>query len=218
MVYKTDTTSQHIFHRRDPKDVRNHAIFVFDSDASRPEITRIILPEKSTWSPGPHWHEQHIEYFRVIEGRVSLKLSGEVKYVTPDDGPQRVDRKAIHDFCRADKDQPDEEKDTGDVVTEEWTAPADGVKHVFFRNLFSTLQDAEKYWGSWTTVQALMIASAYDDFVEVLPGRFSYIATHALYTSVWIFGSLAGFRSWHKEYTPEELRAAAMGTASSKLK
>lgn len=36
----------------------------------------------------------------------------------------------------------------GDLMVEEWTAPADGEKEVFFRNLFSTIQEP-KYKGGW---------------------------------------------------------------------
>lgn len=217
MASKTDTTTQTTFHRRDPKDARSHAIFDLNVDPSRPGFTRITLPEKSSWSPGPHWHEQYTEYFKVIQGRVLLTVNGKTRCVTSDDGLQRVDKFAIHDFCRADKHLADEEKDSDDVITEEWTDPADGLKHVFFRNLFSTLQDAEKYWGLWTYAQALTTAAAYDNFIEVVPGRFSYVVTHSLYAGIWAFAKLTGVCAWQQEYTPDELRAVAVGKRSSKL-
>lgn len=218
MATKTDTTTQDTLHRRDPQDPLSHATFELNVDASRPGFTRITLPEKSTWSASPHWHERYTEYFKVIQGRVLLTVNGKTKSVTSDDGPQRVDRYIVHDFCRADKHLPDNEKDAGDVITEEWTDPADGLKHVFFRNIFGTLQDAEMYWGSWTYLQALTIASEYDNFIEIVPGRFSYIATHSLYAGVWALAKLTGIRAWHQEYTPAELRDVAMGKAASKLK
>lgn len=217
MASITDTTTQNIFRRTDSKDVRFIGIFEFDSDPSRPEITRITLPEKSTFSAGSHWHEQHTEYFKVIQGRISIKHDGVVKVITPDDGPQRVDRFVVHDFCRADKYLPDEEKDTGDVIAEEWTDPEDGIKELFFRNVFSTLQDAEKYWGRWTYMQLLTVLTASDEFIDIVPGRFSYVATHILYSGVQLVAPLMGFRSWREEYTPASLRNSATGTKSSKL-
>lgn len=218
MAHKTNTTAQNIFHRKDSKDPRCHAIFDLSMDPARPGFTRITLPEKSTWSASPHWHEQYTEYFKVLQGRVLLTVNGKSKSVTAEDGPQRVERYAVHDFCRADKDSPDGKKDAGDVVTEEWTDPADGMKHVFFRNLFSTLQDTEKYWGRWTEIQALTTASEYDNFVQIIPGRVSYAATHSLYACIWIVAKLTGVRAWQQEYTPQELRALASGEESSKMK
>lgn len=216
MSTRTNTTAQQVFHRRDSNNVHHHAIFQFNSDASRPRATRITLPEKSTWSPGPHWHEQHTEYFQVIQGRVSFTINGVSTIVAPEDGVQRVDRFVVHTFCRADKDLHGQDKDVGDVVTEEWTDPADGVKHVFFRNVFSTLQDSNTYWGHWTTLQVLLVAASYDDFIDILPGKFSYATTHLFYGSVQLLGRLLGLRSWHEEYTPVELREVAQGGKPSK--
>lgn len=221
MASKTNTFAQQVFHRNDPQDPLKNAIFRFDSDATRPEVTEITLPKKSTWSPGLHWHERHTEYFKVTKGRVVLKLDGVLKTVTPTDERQRVDKFVVHDFWRADRDLPDHEKDPDDVITEEWTDPADGVKHVFFRNIFSTLQDSEKYWGRWTYIQALLVAATYDDFIEVVPGRLSYTATHLLYASMRLFGrtfgGMFGLRPWHEEYTPVSLRAVASGAKDSKV-
>ena len=209
MASKTNTSSQTVFHRNDTSNPNNCAIFTFDTDSTRPGVTQITLPEKSVWTPGPHWHERHIEYFRVIKGRVLIKLGGTTKLVTPQDGPVRVEKFLVHEFMRADWDKPDEKKDPGEVITEEWTDPADGIKHVFFRNIFSTLQDSEKYWKGWTYLQALLTAATYDDYIQVVPGRLSYISTHVLYASVRGVGGILGLRAWHDEYTPESLRTVA---------
>lgn len=213
----TDTTTQDTFRRTDSKDDRFVGVFQFDSDPSRPEIIRITLPEKSTFTVGAHWHERHTEYFRVIKGRLAIKRDGVVEVVTADDGPQRVDKFVVHDFWRADRYLPEEEKDAGDVITEEWTDPIDGIKRVFFRNVFSILQDAEKYWGRWTYLQALTVLAAYDEFIDILPGRLSYTAVHILYASVRVVAPLIGLSSWHEAYTPTGLRVWAMSTKVSKL-
>lgn len=213
----TNTTTQNTFRQTDSKDAHFVGIFEFDSDPSRPELTRITLPERSTYSPGSHWHERHTEYFKVIRGRIAFIHDGVVQVVTPDDGPQRVDKFVVHDFWRADRDLPDEEKDAGDVTTEEWTDPADGIKELFFRNVFSTLQDSDKYWGRWTYPQLLTVLTASDEFIDIVPGRFSYAATHILYGAVQFVAPLIGLRPWCEQYTPAGLRGVATGGKSSKL-
>lgn len=212
----TNTTRQDIFRRTDSKDDRFVGIFQLNLDSSRPDIVRITLPEKSTFTVGAHWHEFHTEYFRVVKGRLAVKRDGVVEVVTPDDGPQCVDRFVVHDFWRADRYLPEEDKDTGDVITEEWTDPKDGIKQVFFRNVFSVLQDAEKYWGWWTYLQALTVISTYDEFLDILPGRLSYTTTHILYAGVRAITPLIGLSPWHEEYTPTGLREAAMSMKRSK--
>lgn len=216
MASMTNTTKQDTFRRTDSKDDRFIGIFHFDSDPSRPEIVRITLPEKSTFTVGAHWHERHIEYFKVTKGRLAVKRGGVVEVVTPDSGVQRVDRFVVHDFWRADKDLSEEDKDAGDVITEEWTDPMDGIKQVFFRNVFSVVQDAEKFWGWWTYLQALTVISTYDEFLDILPGRLSYTTTHILYAGVRAIAPLIGLSPWHEEYTPTRLRGAAMSMKNSK--
>lgn len=211
---KTNTTQQKVFERTafDPADLNNCAIFTFGTDSSRPGITQITLPEKSTWTPGPHWHETHIEYFRVLQGRVLIKLGDKTRIVTREDGNVIVQKYLVHEFMRADRDLPGDQKDSGDVVTEEWTDPADGIKHVFFRNIFSTLQDSG-YWGRLTFAQALYVAASHDDFIVFVPGRVSYAVTHLMYGSIRLLGPMLGLKPWVEEYTPLELRGVASGKA-----
>lgn len=209
MATKTITASQNVFNRTDFSSPTSRAIFTLDTDSSRMGLTQITLPEKSTWTPGPHWHEEYVEYFRVIKGRVLVKLGGVSRIVTPEDEVVRVDKFVLHEFMRADIDKSDDEKDPGEVITEEWTDPADGSKHVFFRNVFSTIQDSERYWGRWTFLQALYVMATYDNYIEIVPGRFSYLSTHASYLGIRFISRLVGLRPWCEEYTPESLRAIA---------
>ena len=209
MTTKTITTSRTRFNRTDSLNPTFNAVFSFDADPERPGMTQIVLPEQSTWTPGLHWHEQHTEYFKVIKGRVLIRLNGATKIIGPEDGPQIVEKFVVHEFMRADVGKPKDEQDAGEVITEEWTDPNDGIKHVFFRNIFSTLEDSEKYWKSWTMLQALFVAAHSDDYVQVVSGRLSYTVTHALYSGVRGVGALLGLSWWQKEYTPENLRSAA---------
>ena len=97
--------------------------FEFDTDPSKPGLTRITLPEKSTWTPEPHWHDRYVEHFRVIQGRVLLKVEGQGRIITPENGVQTIQEREVHEFLRADWDQPEEGKEEGEVVVEEWTDP-----------------------------------------------------------------------------------------------
>ncbi|KAJ9151109.1 hypothetical protein NKR23_g3197 [Pleurostoma richardsiae] len=96
-------------------------------DLCEPHQVTITLPIGSTWSSGLHWHEDHVEYLRVIRGRVRVRLGGSTR--TIDAGTEvRVDRNVWHEWSRA---GPDGE----DVVVVERTDPEDGQKAVFFWNL-----------------------------------------------------------------------------------
>ena len=217
MANLTDTRTQTIFHSTDPSDPHWRAIFNLDVDPSRPGVTQITLPEKSTWTPGPHWHESYVEYFKVLRGRVLVRLDGVSRIVTPEDGSVKVEKFVVHEFMRADRDKPDDEKDDGEVITEEWTDPADGQKHVFFRNVFSTIQDREKYWGRWTSLQALFTISHYDNYIVIAPGKLSYPATHALFVGVKVIGWMVGLKPWIETYTPESIKKVAKTSAASGL-
>lgn len=209
MPTKTITNTKNVFVRDSTTDtIISKATFHLDTVNVRKGMTRITIPAKSVYSPGLHWHETHVEFFRVIQGRVIIVRDGVEKEIGPEDGHLRVDKFVVHNFWRADKGAPDEDKDAEEVITEEWTDPADGLKHVFFRNIFSTLDDKE-YWGLWLNIQALFVASHNDEFVQVVSGRLSYATTHALYAAMKVVGTMLGLKSWYSEYTPDDLRNVA---------
>lgn len=205
MPQKTDYTAQNSFTLVRPNN--SVVIFEVNVDPDRPSLSRLRLPEGSTWTPDPHWHERYTEIFRVVQGRALLKLNGEKKVITPDDGPQVVDKFVVHEFMRADVEQ--EEKDSGEVVVEEWTDPADGMKQVFFRNLIGVIQDADSYWKGWVPLQAIFMMSRYDNFNVILPGRLSYLTTHTIFGVSALVARLAGLKWWYEEYTPAPLQAIA---------
>jgi hypothetical protein len=193
----------------------NLVTFALDFDPARPYATRLTLPPRSIWTPFPHWHERYTEYVRCVSGRLLLRLDGVEKVVTPADGPQTINKFVVHEFMRADMHghaagaaEGDAEQD---VVVEEWTDPADGVKQVFFRNLIGVLED-EAYWGKWLGPQALLICSRYDNFNVLWGGWGKWAVTHAAFGIVEGVAKLAGLRPWYEEYTPVALRAVAEGT------
>lgn len=100
-------------------------------DLSEPARVLIALPVGSLWSSGLHWHENHVEYLRVVQGSVRVTLGGQEHIISAGDETTevRVDRNVWHEWKRADTDG------GGQVVVEERTDPEDGEKAVFFWNL-----------------------------------------------------------------------------------
>jgi hypothetical protein len=195
----------------------NNSVVTFDlsppPNPSRPNTTRLTLPPRSTWTPSPHWHEAYTEYVQCLSGRLLVRLDGVEKVVGPEDGPQRIDRGVVHEFMRADVygyGNKDAEGEGEDVVVEEWTDPADGVKQVFFRNLLGVLEDGE-YWGGWFGVQALLICRRYDNWNVLWGGWARWAVTHAVFGVVEGVARVAGLRAWYEEYTPRELWEVAEG-------
>ena len=210
---RKDYTSQSAFSLSRPNN--NLVTFTLDFDPTRPYATRITLPPGSSWTPSPHWHERYTEYVRCVSGRLLVRLDGVEKVVTPEDGPQTINKYVVHEFMRADmhgyRDGAAEGGEQEDVVVEEWTDPADGSKQVFFRNLLGVLQD-DQYWGSWFGLQALLICSRYDNFNVIWAGWGKWAVTHAAFGAAEAVAWVAGLRPWYEEYTPEGLRAVAEGT------
>ncbi|KAK6069067.1 hypothetical protein SCUP234_10857 [Seiridium cupressi] len=132
MPQRTDYTTQTIFSRPAPAAVTY--------DLSIPNQATITLPPKSTWTSGPHWHETHTEFLRVLSGAAEITLSGAVlPSVTRDDGIVTVPRGAVHEWRRSRAANGEE-----DLVVREWTHPGDGAKEVFFRNLNGMVLDFVK--------------------------------------------------------------------------
>lgn len=211
---RTDTTSRTSFTLKRPNN--NIASFIL---YPKTNTTRIALPPGSVWTPSPHWHESYTEYVRCISGRLLVRLNGEDRIVTPDDGPQTVEKGVVHEFMRADVHGHRIENDAGeneDVIVEEWTDPADGMKHVFFRTVFSILEDYEKgYWGWRLAPQVLLSLGRLDNW-NVLVGSgkggvgwFGWGLTHAAYFVGGGAARLLRLRAWYREYVPEELWAVA---------
>lgn len=87
--------------------------------------TTFTIPPGSKFTPGPHWHEQYTEIFRVLKGRVKLIKNGKVKIVAESDGAQNVPPFTIHEFMRADVDEVPGKGDEGNVIVEEWVDPGE---------------------------------------------------------------------------------------------
>ena len=121
--------------RRDPP---NAVVY----DLSQANQVTITLPSGSTWSSGLHWHEKHVEYLRVVQGTVRVRLGNTVQTVTAsrsEDSSQeiRVAKNVWHEWCRA-------EPGGEDVIVVERTDPEDGEKAAFFWNLNGVILKAQR--------------------------------------------------------------------------
>lgn len=106
---------------------------------SEPDYVTIALPVGSTWSSGLHWHENHVEYLRVVRGTVRVTLGDQILTISAEDETTEVqiDRQVRHEWSRADKDTGEE------VMVVERTNPNDGEKVVFFWNLNGVIVKAQ---------------------------------------------------------------------------
>lgn len=162
-------------------------------DMREPGSVTITLPRHSTWSSGLHWHEDHDEYLKVVQGSVHVLLNGiqHILTATGDHQPEvKVPRHAWHSWRRADLDGIEEEQD--DVIVVERTEPVDLAKKVFFWNLNGVILEAPALDGRlaalpqvvrgvvvdfWVTLGLFVIFYHLDNFpvfvdVPVLLGRY----------------------------------------------
>lgn len=43
-----------------------------------------------------HWHEMHDELFRVVQGRVEVRIGNETRIYVPEDGEVRIPKRTLH--------------------------------------------------------------------------------------------------------------------------
>ncbi|KAL9619934.1 MAG: hypothetical protein Q9160_005491 [Pyrenula sp. 1 TL-2023] len=181
----------------------------FPAPGKRQNITVASLPEKSSFTPGLHWHESYVEYLQVLKGRARITIGSVTREFSAEDGPQQIAKFVPHEFMRADALKPELEMDEGPVEVMEWTEPDDGLKRVFFYNLMSILNDADGKVGLSSGIQLLTTAAYLDSFVVMAPGPAGFYVTHAINKAGSWLGWLMGYKPWYEEYTPKQLRAIA---------
>ncbi|KAB8205514.1 hypothetical protein BDV34DRAFT_100097 [Aspergillus parasiticus] len=169
----------------------------------------IILPPKSSWTSGSHWHESHTEYLRVIQGAAKVTIQNRTYTYRPSDGVITIPKFAVHEWGRV-LDLEDSDVNDEDLIVQEWTDPADGLKEVFFRNLNSViLERSGKGWfGSVVLMlQLWTIFHKLDNWPVILDGPFyvRWLLTHVVVGFGVRFGTLCGLRAVYDEYTPSEL-------------
>ncbi|KAJ1711633.1 hypothetical protein NYO67_6199 [Aspergillus flavus] len=169
----------------------------------------IILPPKSAWTSGSHWHESHTEYLRVIQGVAKVTIQNRTCTYRPSDGIITIPKFAVHEWSRV-LDLEDSDVNNEELIVQEWTDPADGLKEVFFRNLNSViLERSGKGWfGSVVfMLQLWTIFHKLDNWPVILDGPFyvRWLLTHVVVGVGTRLGILCGLRAVYDEYTPKEL-------------
>ncbi|KAJ3497070.1 hypothetical protein NLG97_g2175 [Lecanicillium saksenae] len=107
-------------------------------DLTSRDCVTITLPPQSTWTSGLHWHQDHEEYLKVVQGSIHVVLGDEEFIVSATAAHQpeiKVPRYAWHSWRRA-------EADGDEVIVVERTDPVDLKKAVFFWNLNGVILDA----------------------------------------------------------------------------
>ncbi|KAE8382693.1 hypothetical protein BDV26DRAFT_252987 [Aspergillus bertholletiae] len=197
---RTETKSTNRFTR--PSEVT----YILPESAS--STITIILPPKSPWTSGSHWHEGHTEYLRVIQGAAKVTIQSHTCTYRPSDGIITIPRFAVHEWSRVlERDDPDFDDE---LVVQEWTDPTDGLKEVFFRNLNSVILEhsGTGWFGSMGFIlQLWTIFHGLDNWPVVVDGPFyvRWLLTHVAVGIGARFGALCGLRAVYDEYTPREL-------------
>ncbi|MCJ1290311.1 hypothetical protein MMC34_001847 [Xylographa carneopallida] len=222
---RTDTTSWHTFgdpHSAtfqlpiapgEPAPASNSSNIDFADTISNTVLIRV--PPSSSYTVNLHYHMKHTEYLRVVKGSAKVTVGPLTRTYTKADGSIRIAKFVVHGWSRA-------TADGEDLIVQEWTDPADGVKEVFFRNLFSVIFDAKNMkedfskllpMGWWVGWQILVISSGMDEtplLVESLGSGFIAQVVAVMLLSLAAFaGWLVGLRVSYQEYTPREIRAAS---------
>ncbi|MCJ1398923.1 hypothetical protein MMC11_002124 [Xylographa trunciseda] len=220
---RTNTTSWHIF--GDPSSATfelPNATKVSDSSLSSSELDNadsnsaavlIRVPPSSSYTVDLHYHMKHTEYLRVVQGSAKITLGNVTKTYTKVDGTIRIARFVVHGWRRA-------AAEGEELILQEWTDPADGVKEAFFRNLFSIIFDAANMkedfsrllpMGWWVEWQILMVSSGMDEFPLLVKSLESGLAAQLVSAILlWlaaVLGWLVGLKVCYNEYTPLTIRA-----------
>lgn len=184
-------------------------------DLSQPHRVTITVPNKSTWTSGPHWHENHDEYLQILQGRAIVRLDKQIKELGPEDGIIEVPKYTVHEWRGAPADASQQA-----LIVREWTVPEDGQKEGFFRMLNSYLTEpqasllyqppvlmprwVERRIERWiVTLQLFIIFRTWDNWPVLYgddSGWISWITTHVAFgLSSWV-GFVFGLHGTYDEY------------------
>ncbi|MCJ1386502.1 hypothetical protein MMC17_009628 [Xylographa soralifera] len=222
---RTNTTSWHTF--GDPSSATfqlpnasevlasNSGSSTINTADSKPVAVLIRVPPSSSYRVDLHYHMKHTEYLRVVKGSAEVTLGPLTRTYTKANGSIRIARFVVHGWSRA-------TVGGEELIVQEWTDPADGVKEVFFRNLFSVLFDAANMKedfskllpiGWWVGWQILVTSFGMDEFPLLFEflgvGLIAQLVAAILLWFVVFAGWLVGLRARYKEYTPLEIGAAS---------
>jgi len=192
-------------------------------DLSQTKCVTITLPIGSKWTSQPHWHETHTEFLQILQGRAFVRLGNRAGVYGPGDGVVEVPKYTVHEWHRA------APEDREELVVREWTAPEDGQKEAFFRNINSFLTESQpsrmfdapaltprsvRSWlENWIIpLQLFCIFRSWDNWPLLVgddSGLVSWVVTHVVLGVCSIVGSVLGLRGTYADYINDELLARA---------
>ena len=131
---------------------------------NEPSKIGLSVPIGSAWTSGRHWHDYHVEHYKVLSGAMLITMNNNSYVITEDSPILSIPRKVRHELMRWDcpgrtnhqkaaqeafrKDmiakgrfKELEELGAQEVQAEESTTPEDGEKDIFFRNFLSAMSE-----------------------------------------------------------------------------
>jgi len=103
---------------------------------NEPFLTRMHISANDKEIPAVplHWHELHDELFRVLKGRLQVRIGNETRIYVPEDGEVRIPKLTLHSLKFFSGEE---------CIFEERTEPMDEEKEMFFRNLNHMMEGKE---------------------------------------------------------------------------
>ncbi|KAH7305259.1 hypothetical protein B0I35DRAFT_414042 [Stachybotrys elegans] len=111
-------------------------------------VTRLTCTGEEPFIVAPHWHKNHSEHFKVIEGRVEATFDGKVALVQAGDPQVCIPSRVIHSFKGFKGER---------LVIEERADPSGIYKALFFNDLFGTGRPL----GFWHALRAFYDGDGY---------------------------------------------------------
>ncbi|KZT63887.1 hypothetical protein DAEQUDRAFT_733330 [Daedalea quercina L-15889] len=143
-----------------------------------------------------HFHASHAEYLYCEQGQIRVQIGDMVKIVGPEDGQLEIPAWTPHRWVTLGVDQ--------ETIVWERTDPNDGQKELFFRNLFSLVND---YGGMPPFLQMFKVFSDYDNYP--IGTAWWQLALRSpivwLTDAISLVATVVGYASVYKEYTPKHL-------------
>ncbi|KAH9474776.1 hypothetical protein JR316_0013241 [Psilocybe cubensis] len=154
---------------------------------NEPYLARVhvaAITDAETLNVLPHWHDKYDELFRVIKGRLRVRIGDVTRDYTAEDGEILIPRGTIHSLHGFKGEE---------TIFEERTDPMDGEKELFFRNL---LEDGK----TPTSLLQVLVVGYQGDMYIPLPGHIKWLEK----AFVIIFGGyiapLFGYKNRYSSY------------------
>lgn len=157
--------------------------------------TKLYFPAGSVFDTKMHFHVDKTEYLYVECGISRVTIDGVTRLFSPTDGEIQIPPWTLYKW---------EVLGGEETIVLERTAPADGMKEAFFRNLLGLVKD---HGGLPPPLQAFKLFADWDNYPIGEAEWMKYMRTviYILTKAAGWVGGVVGYSSMYKEYTPREL-------------